>query len=327
MLVSYFPIVYIMIFIIVILIPIFITICYFITKEISRKKSEKDLEHRRSILHQKNRKFLYFIPIAIFFVAWGVDIGVAIFYLLDQDISFLNWALNWPELTDHYLIYTNTFSTFFFGCYSWSIITYYLGTKNLKRFRKAIKYISLWYPFWFGISINLSIAGAESYYNNWLIVHVIFGIWATLGSIIAIIMALSIMFSKIDFKGELKFKISGKKFIKIRDFLDWNQAVILTLVIILIGTLDSIILWRSFPILAIISIFSIALTILLIFILNYFFLKKKDYYKDARQIKEELAVVTSEITPIRPPLEHCWNCGTKIENGQRYCRECFTKLI
>ena len=86
---------------------------------------------RKKKLNPTVRKGLYFTPIVVFFVAWWVDVGIAITYLgpylenLDKNVG--NWVVSWAELTDNYLIYPNVFLWFFFGCYSWSIIMYYLG--------------------------------------------------------------------------------------------------------------------------------------------------------------------------------------------------------
>ena len=144
---------------------------YALLKNLKRKRQikpkEKEYDSSKPTLDPKIRKILYFTPIIVFFIAWWADVGIAISYLgpylENQDLTIVSWAFSWAELTDDFLIYTNTFSSFFFGCYSWSIITYYLGTKNPERFMRSIKSIYLCYPFWFGMCIYLGIIGAGSY--------------------------------------------------------------------------------------------------------------------------------------------------------------------
>jgi len=127
---------------------------------------------------------LYSLPTFVFFVAWCVDVGIGIGYItLYRGLNLIDWGFNWVHLTDYYLIYTNTLSSLLFGCYAYSIIAYYLGINNFKR---AAKSIYMWFPFWFGISIFLGIIGPSSYYNGWLSVHIIFGLWVALGVIISL---------------------------------------------------------------------------------------------------------------------------------------------
>jgi len=272
--VSYFTkdpnIIYSTIFGVIILVPIIIIIGYLITK--------------KKIKLKEKEKILYFTPIVVFFVAWWVDVGIAISYLgpyLENfDLSIISWAFSWAELTDSFLIYTNSLSSFFFGCYSWSIITYILGTANPQRFRRANKSIWLFYPFWFGMCMHLGLIGAESYFNVWLAIHIIFGIWVALGSIIGIYMVVSSSVNELFW--DPRHTIPRKKSIKLRDFFDRFQAFFFILIISYVGALLSILLWT------LISIFWTFLTILLIFLLNYVFSMKINYHTKVKQEEEEL---------------------------------------
>ena len=236
----------------------------------------------------KLRKILYFIPILVFFVAWWIDVGIGISYLISIDLSWISWAFSWPQLTDNYLIYTNTFSSFFFGCYAWSIITYFLGTKNPERFIRAIKSIYLCFPFWFGMSIYLGIIGAGSYYNGWLSAHIIFGIWVALGSIISIYMLVTSSDNLYLHGTPYPYYIPRTKSIKLRDFFDRYQAFFFISIIFIIGTFSSILLWNYIIILSFICIFWTSLTILLIFLLNFLFSTKINYHTLVKQEEELL---------------------------------------
>ena len=252
-----------------------------------KRKEQIKLTHepRKKKLNPTVRKVLYFTPIVVFFVVWWVDVGFTVSYLNTQGLDIFDWAFRWVELTDNYLIYTNTFSSFFFGCYSWAIITYYLGTKNLTRHRRALKSLYIYYPFWFGMCTYLGLIGVETYYNSWLLVHVIFGIWVALGSIIAIYMVLTS--SEISLTRAPRYTIPRSKSIKLRDFFDRFQAFFFILIISTVGTSLSILLWKESTHMALINISLTSLTILMIFLLNYLFTMKIDYHKRVKQKEEE----------------------------------------
>jgi len=198
------------IFSIAIHVPLISTILFLIIAEIKRRR--KIIPEGEGILLKisiKTRKFLYFIPIAIFFAAWWVNIGIAIDYLVEREVPLDIWLFKWPKLTNHFLMYTNTFSSFCFGCYSWSVITYYLGTRAPKLFTQEIRLITLSYPFWFGISVHLGLIGPKSYLNGWLALHIIFGVWEAKGSLLAIVISLTSLVKKYSL---LEWLIKSKKF-------------------------------------------------------------------------------------------------------------------
>ncbi len=247
------------------------------------KPKEKIPESSKTILNPMIRKALYFIPIIVFFVVWWVDVGISIAYLIKIGDFYIlsSWVFDWPQLTDDFLIYTNTFSAFFFGCYAWSITTFILGNKNPERFIRVIKSICLFYPFWFGMSIYLGIIGVGSYSNGWLSVHIIFGLWVASGAIISIYMIVTS--SDNNLYWDQKYIIPRTKSLKIRDFFDRYQAFFFISIIFIIGTFFSIFLGKAF-----ISIFWTSLTILLILLLNFLFSMKINYHARVKQEEEEL---------------------------------------
>jgi len=240
------------------------------------------------------KKVLYFTPIVVFFVAWWVDVGIAISYLgpyLDYlDLGFVaivDWAFGWAELTDSFLIYTNSLSSFFFGCYSWSIITYYLGTINLKLYRRAIKSICVCYPFWFGMCMYLGLIGPESYYNAWLTVHLIFGIWVALGSITAFFVVITRIGESWEVvNGALRYPSYRSKFIKLIDFFDRSQSLFFIVIISSMGAFLSILFWTNYIGLAL-NIFWTFLTIIMILLFNYIFSMKINYHTIVKEKEKE----------------------------------------
>ena len=245
------------------------------------KYKGNEVETGKAILIPMIRKILYFIPIIVFFVTWWVDLGIGIHYLFIEDFIF-SWVSDWPQLTDHFLIYTNTFSAFFFGCYTWSITTFILANTNPERFIRVIKSICLFYPFWFGMSIYLGIIGAGSYSNGWISVHIIFGLWVALGAIISIYMIVISSDNSLDW--DKKYIIPRTKYLKLRDFFDRYQAFFFISIIFIIGTFFSILLGKVF-----ISIFWTSLTIVLILLLNLLFSMKINYHTKIKQ--EELLLL------------------------------------
>ncbi|KKL92117.1 hypothetical protein LCGC14_1887900, partial [marine sediment metagenome] len=253
-------------------------------KEINLEGNE--LKSRKIELTLATRKTLYAIPIFVFFVAWCVNVGIGIGYItLYRDLNLIDWGLDWVKLTDYYLIYTNTLSSLFFGCYAYSIIAYHLGINNFKRGAKSIY---LCFPFWFGISIFLGIIGPSSYYNGWLSVHILFGLWVAFG----VIISLPMVFDSPTFDSYRKETIIPRsKSIKFRDSIERNQAFFYSLIALITGTflsINIIITAKSFTVLAFFSIFWTLFTIFLILLLNFLFSIKNDYHVRIKQKEDEL---------------------------------------
>ena len=275
-------------------------------KKKQRKLKEKEFEHSKTMLNPIIRKILYFIPILVFYWAWWFDIGTSISYLApyleNQDLTIVEWIIGWPYLTDDFLIYMNTFSSLFFGCYSWSIIAYYLGTKNPKRFKRAVKSIYLCYPFWLILSIYLGIIGVESYFNEWLFLHIVLGIWVASGSIISTLLVLAYLVkffnktkTKIKFdliiERELKYEIPRPRLKKILDFFERFQPLFFILIFLPIGTflsINIILVSKRFTNLVYLNISWTFLALLSIFLINFLFSMRFNYHAWVKQEEEEL---------------------------------------
>ncbi|KKL73118.1 hypothetical protein LCGC14_2078110, partial [marine sediment metagenome] len=226
------------------------------------------------------RKILYFIPILVFFGAW---------------LGVLELFLNWSVITDSFRFNMITFSSFFFGCYSWSIITYYLGTKNPTRFKRAVRSICLCYPFWFVMSIYLGIIGVDSYYNGWLSLHIVFGIWVASGAIIATLLVLAHIekflhktkrYLKLDLfveRDSYPEILPRPRLKKMLDFFERFQHLFFIIIIFSVETFVSILLWNEFINFAFISIFWTSVTILLILFLNILFTMNINYHTRVKQ--------------------------------------------
>ena len=270
------------------------------------KHKERIVEPSKTILNPVIRKILYFIPILVFYCAWWVDIGISISYLTpyleNQDLTIFGWVFGWTYLTDDFLVYTNTFSSFFFGCYSWSIIAYYLGTKNPARCKRAVKSIYLCFPLWFIMSTYLGIIGVNSYYNIWLSLHIIFGIWVALGPIISTSLVLAYIIKIFDktktktkfdliIERESKYDIPRPRLKKILDFFERFQPLFFILIFLPIGTflsINIILISKRFTYLVLLNIFWTFLTLLSIFLINFLFSMRFNYHAWIKQEEEEL---------------------------------------
>ncbi|MFX1377633.1 MAG: hypothetical protein ACFFA4_00935, partial [Promethearchaeota archaeon] len=136
-----------------------------------------------------SRKTKYFLPILIFSY-----LSVSIIHRFDL---YFVWIFGWPLVYTASAVYFNVLHSYFIGCFAWSIIAYYLGTINIKRYRKGVKSIILFYPFWLGVSIFLSSTGLSSYSNAWIVIHVLLRFWVGIGLFIATIMVVNFLASRI----------------------------------------------------------------------------------------------------------------------------------
>ncbi len=191
---------------------------------------------------------MYSIPIVLFFIAWCVVVVNAIIYLgpyldaIGLDITY--WPFNWLMLSDEYLLILNTFSSFFFGCFSWSIMMYYLGTANQKRYLRVIRLIVLSLMFWFGVCVMLCITGVSTYSLPLSIWHVLFGLWVATGSIIATLKVVSALCWKIGYSSveylpldysDPIIQVPRSKYIKFRDFFERYISGFFVIMILILG--------------------------------------------------------------------------------------------
>ena len=109
-----------------------------------------------------NKKSKYFLPILIF---GGFSLLSPTIHNYQFSI-FFEWIFGWVGVYGDGEVYFNIFHSYFVGCFSWSIVVYYFGTINKDRFRKGIKSIVMFFPFWFGICAFLSSIGLESFSNS-----------------------------------------------------------------------------------------------------------------------------------------------------------------
>ena len=246
-----------------------------------------------------SKNFIYSIPIFLFFIAWCVVVVNAIIYLGPylnvMELELVHWVFYWPILTDEHLLILNTFSSFFFGCYSWSIMIYYLGTKtnyylgtlNQNRYLRGAKIIVLSFVFWLGVCLQLSFIGVLSYSLPWSIWHLIFGLWVAAGSIIGIgCIVLDTSF----FKSYSKIQVPRSKYIKFRDFFERLIPVFLALFILIIDI--SVILDYQ---LSSHLLITDSIVILLILIVDFLFSRKITYFKRVKEKEEELSLSNFEI--------------------------------
>ncbi len=247
------------------------------------------------LIIKKLRKISLFLPILTFFILWWIDIGTAISHLIDLEIEWDVWIYEWPTLTDEYLIITNTFSSYFFGIYSWSIVIYYFGTVNFERYRRVIKSLILFYPFWLGICIHLCIIGESTYFNGWLTWQIIFGVWVALGSIYAIalvLLRLEYNFDQVKHqesrlvptRKSKEIQIPRKLSTKIIDFFERFEAIFLILILLINGMF-----------LGISSILGSISAISFIILFNFLLSSKKEYHISIKTQEEELLLNEFEL--------------------------------
>jgi len=247
---------------------------------------------------------MYSIPIVLFFIAWCVVAVNTITYLGPfhvnaNPLDILSWVSNWFIiyidflLVDENLLIMNTFSSFFFGCYSWSIILYYLGTINQKRYMRVIKIIVLSFVFWLGVCLQLSFIGVLSFYTLWSIWHLIFGLWVAAGSFFA---TLEVVSSIMDLnfltltKSDPKIQVPRSKYITFRDFFERSIPVFLVLITLVLEICVIIDYQLSSHLLIMDTII-----ILLILIVDFLFSRKITYFKSVKEKEEELSLSNFEI--------------------------------
>ncbi len=231
-----------------------------------------------------NRKAKYFLPILIF---WG-------FSLLNiyQFEYYFEWIFGWGPLFPPIDVYTITFHSYVVGCFSWSIVVYYFGTINKERFRKAIKSIIMFYPFWFGVCSFLSSIDYISYTNSWLLLQILLRFWVGIGIFLAGIMILNFTADRI-YKPIIKnslFRIpmEGDKLpsepksflIKFADFLEKIQLKVLVLTILVLGIffiVSSALSTSGINYLTSIYLFLTLIVINFLYDINYLYSKKEGY--------------------------------------------------
>ncbi|KKM91877.1 hypothetical protein LCGC14_1224050 [marine sediment metagenome] len=246
---------------------------------------------------ERVEKDVLLIPIILFFILWWIEIGSAIVHL-EEFGMYEDWISNWVTLTDDYLIYTNTFGSFFFGCYAWSIILYYLDVTNYFRYMKLI---ILSFIFWFVISIFIGNVGAISYFNEWLFIHIIFGFWVGIGGISSAIMVIGNIGSH-----QLKyFKICKKK----AGIFERYEASLILLILITLGINLSLFIDLN----TVFILWAVIGGILIIFI-NYLFSKKKE--RDTG-IKENFLLLRKIFRGIRSNISHLTTNPKNLEGEMR----------
>lgn len=252
-----------------------------------------------------SKKTTYLIPIFLFLIAWCVVVVITIIYLgqyLDSiGINFTYWVFNWPILTDENLLILNTLSSFFLGCYSWSITTYYLGTTNQKRYLRVIRLIVFSLVFWFGVCVLLCLVGFSSYSLPLSVWHVLCGLWVVIGSIYATLRVISVLhwksgYSSVEFLpldySEPIIQVPRSKYITFRDFFERYIAGFIAATILILGF--SVVFFSQKNIFYVL-IFLITIVTPLIIIVNLLFSKKITYFVLVKEKEEELLLSNFEI--------------------------------
>ena len=205
---------------------------------------------------------------------------------------YFEWIFGWTSVFNDLEVYNNVLYSYYVGCFSWSIVTYYLGTINIERFRRGIKSIILFYPFWLGISIFVSSVGLSSFYNAWILVHVLMRFWVGTGLILAGIMVLNFIAYRI-YKPILKDKLfrapmeldkipSEPKsyFIKFVEILEKCQLKIFIFISLVLGVffiISTTIGSSGVTYLSSVFLFFTLIIINFLYDINYLFSKKKEY--------------------------------------------------
>ncbi|MFX1568960.1 MAG: hypothetical protein ACFFCV_11410 [Promethearchaeota archaeon] len=243
-----------------------------------------------------NKKFGFFLPIFFF---WFFSL-----ITISRIELYFEWIFAWTSIYSNLEVFGNVLHSFFIGCFAWSIVSYYLGTINFKRFRKAIKSISLFYPFWLCFSIFLSSIGLSSFSNVWIIVHILLRIWVGIGLLIAIIMILNFLSSRI-FKPIFRNRLIRatmerepvdseirSSFYKYINFLEKHQLEILVFIILFSGTffIISSALGQGTAFLTAIFLFLVIIIISFLYDIDYFF-SKRVYYTEHIKPKSNMSII------------------------------------
>jgi tetratricopeptide (TPR) repeat protein len=230
-----------------------------------------------------NIKTKYFLPVLIF---WFLSLNTN--YRIDL---YFEWIFGWGSIYSILDVYSNILHSFYIGCFSWSIVVYYLGTINKERFRRGIKSIVIFYPFWLGLSIFLSSIGSSSYSNSWLFFHILLRIWVGAGLLLSGIMVLNFTTSRI-FKPILKDRLirdamevekepseSNSSVYEFLGFLERNQLRVLVLITLILGVffiVSSAMATGGINYLTSVYLFFTLIIINFLYDINYLFSKKKD---------------------------------------------------
>ncbi|MFX0024291.1 MAG: hypothetical protein ACFE9S_18335 [Candidatus Hermodarchaeota archaeon] len=232
------------------------------------------------------KKTKYFLPILIF---GGLSLLSPTIYNYQ---IFFKWIFGWGGLFGDGEVYFNVFHSYFIGCFSWLIVVYYFGTINKDRFRKGIKSIVMFFPFWFGICAFLSSIGLESFSNSWLLLQILLRFWVGTGLLLAGIMIINFIsyriYKPILKKGLYRDSMEIEKIpsepkaniIKIADFLEKIQLRILVLIIFVLGVffiVSSALSTSGINYLTSVYLFLTLIIINFLYDINYLYSKKEDY--------------------------------------------------
>ncbi len=246
-----------------------------------------------------NRKTKYFIPILIFwFLSLNTNYNITLYF---------EWIFGWGSIYSYLDVYSNVLHSYFIGCFSWSIVVYYFGTINRKRFRRGIKSVIMFYPFWLGISIFVSSIGFSSFSNVWILVHVLLRFWVGAGLLIAGIMVLNFVAYRIH-KPILKDRLfratmeldkmpsdPRSSIIKFADLLEKLQLKMLVLIVLIFGVffiISSTIGTAGINYLTSVYLFFTLIIINFLYDINYLFSEKKEYPEHIK-IKKNLPFVSN----------------------------------
>ncbi|MFX0039852.1 MAG: hypothetical protein ACFFCY_01280 [Promethearchaeota archaeon] len=230
-----------------------------------------------------DRKIGFFLPILIF--------GFCSLITIRRIDLYLEWIFGWTSISSNSEVFSNVLYSFFFGCFAWSIVSYYLGTINLERFRRGIKFISLFYPFWLCISVFLGNLGLSSFSNVWIVLHILIRFWVGLGLLIASMMILNFLAYRIYkpiFKNRLTRASLERKtidteirssFYRFIGFLEKHQLEILVFIILVLGAffIISAALGEGTNYLTAIYLFFVIIIINFLYDIDYIFSRKKKY--------------------------------------------------
>lgn len=271
------------------------------------------------IVSDSSRKGAYFIPILIFIIPLFV-VMVNIAYRFHPGYIFYPWE----STSNTSLFLLKTWHIFFFGGLSWAIVNYYFGTINSKRFKRGIKAISLFYPFWLSICAFISSVGVSTYHNIWFIAHLSLWFWAIGGFLFAFIMVLNFILFRLDIpimknrltreKLEIEKEIIPRsRFTKAVDFLEKHEFLTLLCLLLILGSFFGISNFFSpegTPLLAFVFIFFTLFIANLLFIVNYLLSINQNYHIEIKKKEEQFYLEDFEKT--------LKNLNKLIEEGNIY---------
>lgn len=239
-----------------------------------------------------------------FFLIFISSLSLLIFYsnsLVYPPSYFFISIFGWFPINYGSLVYINVLSPFFVGFFSWSIVIYYFGTINFRRFKRAIKSMFLFYPFWLGIIIFVGSLGPSSYYNIWILAHLMMRVWSIGGSLLMVIMVINFIlyrFNKPIIRNALnrdsltldKKFVPRSKIIRVIDFFEKRQIYILILIILTIGfsfSISNFLMPVSYHLIAFVFLFFTLFILNFLFIVNYLFSINQDYHKIIKRKEQE----------------------------------------